>query len=103
MFYTLDVKKLFFALATKVFSFFFLLLLYVQAQAVTLTVAQAFKVALDLWEIAQEGESVVIILESTEGNQHARTVPLNVPLFFRIKMLCLFISLSEPEGLTCKC
>lgn len=27
-----------------------------QAQAVTLTVAQAFKVALDLWEIAQEGE-----------------------------------------------
>uniref|UniRef100_A0A665UZI2 Si:dkey-71h2.2 n=1 Tax=Echeneis naucrates TaxID=173247 RepID=A0A665UZI2_ECHNA len=26
------------------------------AQAVTLTVAQAFKVALDLWEIAQEGE-----------------------------------------------
>lgn len=28
----------------------------VQAQAVTLTVAQAFKVALDLWEIAQEGE-----------------------------------------------
>ena len=28
-----------------------------QAQAVTLTVAQAFKVALDLWEIAQEGES----------------------------------------------
>lgn len=33
-------------------SFFFSL----QAQAVTLTVAQAFKVALDLWEIAQEGE-----------------------------------------------
>lgn len=28
----------------------------VQAQAVTLTVAQAFKVALDLWEVAQEGE-----------------------------------------------
>ncbi|XP_030261083.1 low density lipoprotein receptor adapter protein 1 [Sparus aurata] len=27
------------------------------AQAVTLTVAQAFKVALDLWEIAQEGKS----------------------------------------------
>lgn len=27
-----------------------------QAQAVTLTVAQAFKVALDMWEIAQEGE-----------------------------------------------
>lgn len=27
-----------------------------QAQAVTLTVAQAFKVALDLWEIAQEGK-----------------------------------------------
>lgn len=27
-----------------------------QAQAVTLTVAQAFKIALDLWEIAQEGE-----------------------------------------------
>lgn len=26
-----------------------------QAQAVTLTVAQAFKVALDLWEVAQEG------------------------------------------------
>lgn len=37
-----------------------------QAQAVTLTVAQAFKVALDLWEIAQEGEfteqEVVIFL-----------------------------------------
>lgn len=30
----------------------------VQAQAVTLTVAQAFKVALDLWEIAQEGEFI---------------------------------------------
>lgn len=29
-----------------------------QAQAVTLTVAQAFKVALDLWEIAQEGEFI---------------------------------------------
>lgn len=29
-----------------------------QAQAVTLTVAQAFKVALDLWEIAQEGEDI---------------------------------------------
>ncbi|XP_030201955.1 low density lipoprotein receptor adapter protein 1 isoform X1 [Gadus morhua] len=27
------------------------------AQAVTLTVAQAFKVALDLWEVAQEGKS----------------------------------------------
>ncbi|XP_026197113.1 low density lipoprotein receptor adapter protein 1 isoform X3 [Anabas testudineus] len=27
------------------------------AQAVTLTVAQAFKIALDLWEIAQEGKS----------------------------------------------
>lgn len=27
----------------------------------TLTVAQAFKVALDLWEIAQEGESVVYV------------------------------------------
>lgn len=34
------------------------LLVSVQAQAVTLTVAQAFKVALDLWEIAQEGEFV---------------------------------------------
>lgn len=54
-------------MATKVFSFSFLLI-YAQAQAVTLTVAQAFKVALDLWEIAQEGESVVIILERTEGN-----------------------------------
>lgn len=30
-----------------------------QAQAVTLTVAQAFKVALDLWEMAQEGELLV--------------------------------------------
>lgn len=30
----------------------------VQAQAVTLTVAQAFKVALDLWEVAQEGEFI---------------------------------------------
>lgn len=30
--------------------------LILQAQAVTLTVAQAFKVALDLWEVAQEGE-----------------------------------------------
>lgn len=29
-----------------------------QAQAVTLTVAQAFKVALDLWEVAQEGERI---------------------------------------------
>lgn len=29
-----------------------------QAQAVTLTVAQAFKVALDLWELAQEGEFI---------------------------------------------
>lgn len=29
-----------------------------QAQAVTLTVAQAFKVALDLWEDAQEGEFI---------------------------------------------
>lgn len=65
-------EKDLFALATKVFSFFFLLI-YAQAQAVTLTVAQAFKVALDLWEIAQEGESVVIILERTEGNLHART------------------------------
>lgn len=89
-------------MATKVFSFSFLLI-YAQAQAVTLTVAQAFKVALDLWEIAQEGESVVIILERTEVNQHARTGPLNVPLFCRIKMLCLFTSLSEPEGLTCEC
>lgn len=32
------------------------ILFSLQAQAVTLTVAQAFKVALDLWEIAQEGE-----------------------------------------------
>lgn len=48
------------------FSFFFLLIC-VQAQAVTLTVAQAFKVALDLWEIAQEGESVVKIQEGAEG------------------------------------
>lgn len=49
------------------FRFYFLVLMYhncvfisfsfpLQAQAVTLTVAQAFKVALDLWEIAQEGE-----------------------------------------------
>lgn len=29
---------------------------FLQAQAVTLTVAQAFKVALDLWEIAQESK-----------------------------------------------
>lgn len=29
-----------------------------QAQAVTLTVAQAFKVALDLWEVAQEGKTL---------------------------------------------
>lgn len=29
-----------------------------QAQAVTLTVAQAFKVALDHWEMAQEGEFI---------------------------------------------
>lgn len=49
-----------FALSTNVFSCF-LLSFRVQAQAVTLTVAQAFKVALDLWEIAQEGESVVYI------------------------------------------
>lgn len=35
----------------------FLLSFHAQAQAVTLTVAQAFKVALDLWENAQEGES----------------------------------------------
>lgn len=34
------------------------LFVLVQAQAVTLTVAQAFKVALDLWEVAQEGEFV---------------------------------------------
>jgi len=34
-----------------------LIFLPLQAQAVTLTVAQAFKVALDLWEIAQEGKS----------------------------------------------
>uniref|UniRef100_A0A3B4UJA8 Si:dkey-71h2.2 n=1 Tax=Seriola dumerili TaxID=41447 RepID=A0A3B4UJA8_SERDU len=34
------------------------------AQAVTLTVAQAFKVALDLWEIAQEGE----FTDQSEGN-----------------------------------
>lgn len=49
------------------FRFYFLVLMHhncvfisfsfpLQAQAVTLTVAQAFKVALDLWEIAQEGE-----------------------------------------------
>lgn len=36
----------------------------IQAQAVTLTVAQAFKVALDLWEIAQEGE----FAEQREGD-----------------------------------
>lgn len=40
---------------------FFLLSFRVQAQAVTLTVAQAFKVALDLWEIAQEGVSVITL------------------------------------------
>lgn len=34
----------------------FAFLFPLQAQAVTLTVAQAFKIALDLWEIAQEGE-----------------------------------------------
>lgn len=33
-----------------------------QAQAVTLTVAQAFKVALDLWEVAQEGRLSANIL-----------------------------------------
>ncbi len=38
-----------------------------QAQAVTLTVAQAFKVALDLWEIAQEGE----FPEQREGGTEA--------------------------------
>lgn len=36
---------------------FFTVLSPLQAQAVTLTVAQAFKVALDLWEIAQEGKN----------------------------------------------
>lgn len=41
---------------SSVFCFSFLF--PVQAQAVTLTVAQAFKVALDLWEIAQEGGPV---------------------------------------------
>lgn len=50
-----------FALSTNVFSCFFLLSFRVQAQAVTLTVAQAFKVALDLWEIAQEGLSVITL------------------------------------------
>lgn len=34
----------------------FHLFFFLQAQAVTLTVAQAFKVALDMWEIAQEGK-----------------------------------------------
>lgn len=46
--------------STNVFMYVFLSF-RVQAQAVTLTVAQAFKVALDLWEIAQEGESDVYI------------------------------------------
>ncbi|KAA0708742.1 Low density lipoprotein receptor adapter protein 1 [Triplophysa tibetana] len=36
--------------------FYFCLIILIQAQAVTLTVAQAFKLALDLWEIAQEEE-----------------------------------------------
>lgn len=60
-------EKDLFALAT-----FFFLLICSQAQAVTLTVAQAFKVALDLWEIAQEGESIVTVPERTEGNLQNR-------------------------------
>lgn len=39
---------------------YFFLSFPVQAQAVTLTVAQAFKVALDLWEVAQEGQCVFL-------------------------------------------
>lgn len=66
---------------------FFLLSFRVQAQAVTLTVAQAFKVALDLWEIAQEGVSVItlhyIIFQEKKKsvhNLHARAGLLQSPL-----------------------
>ena len=46
-----------FSVSLCMFLYCFLLLFFPpQAQAVTLTVAQAFKVALDLWEVAQEGE-----------------------------------------------
>lgn len=60
----------------------FLLSFRVQAQAVTLTVAQAFKVALDLWEIAQEGESVVYVAYYSKKiyNLHAIARPLQSPL-----------------------
>lgn len=37
-----------------------------QAQAVTLTVAQAFEVALDLWEVAQDGmDNFICMFTST--------------------------------------
>lgn len=69
----------------------------------TLTVAQAFKVALDLWEIAQEGESVVKIQEGTKGDLYASVGPLKFPLCCGIRMLCLSLRLSEPEDLIGGC
>lgn len=60
-----------FLLCPHIFSCFSSLLsFHVQAQAVTLTVAQAFKVALDLWEIAQEGVSKIYISEYFKGKKH---------------------------------
>lgn len=69
----------------------------------TLTVAQAFKVALDLWEIAQEGEFVVKIQEGAEGTLYASVGPLKFPLHCGIRMLCLSLRLSEPEDLIGRC
>lgn len=59
---------------------YFFLSFPVQAQAVTLTVAQAFKVALDLWEVAQEGQSVFFTLRNISRKKksvhdlHARDI-----------------------------
>lgn len=89
-----------FTLFTNVFLCFLLLPFRVQAQAVTLTVAQAFKVALDLWEIAQEGESrlyyIIYNIRKSVDNLHARAGPLQSPLWARWSyLLMLKFSFSD--------
>uniref|UniRef100_A0A2I3GLY0 Low density lipoprotein receptor adaptor protein 1 n=1 Tax=Nomascus leucogenys TaxID=61853 RepID=A0A2I3GLY0_NOMLE len=44
-----------------------------QAQAVTLTVAQAFKVAFEFWQVSKEGEPLRLGKATSEGRVRART------------------------------
>lgn len=59
-----------------------------QAQAVALTVAQAFTVAFELWQVAKEGRKCTLVLELTH------TLSME-ELFYQCLTLLVFV-LKQP-------